>query len=767
MKAPRIVTPKNSVAGLLSATFLIAALLSPALVRAQDAATLAKYDKNHNGKLDPDEIAAMQADQAKAAQTPVTNAAAAPGKVVTLNPFEVDASKDIGYYAENTLAGSRLNTNVGDLASSITVVTKQQLEDTGALNINDVFLYEANTEGANTYTPLQLNRGNAADNISGYSTDNGPTFGIATANRIRGLGSADTAQDNYPTLSRIAFDTYNTNSVEISRGPNSILFGAGTASGVVNNSSAEAVLNQQKTRVTARFGSYGAHRESVSTNIPLGSKVALFVAALYDVKEYARKPSIDYTRRQFAAITFQPFSKTKIAGSFENYDNFNNRPNFNEPADGVSLWLNSGKPGWDPVAQTITLASGVKTGPYLNSTLDPRWNATLTSNGSGAFSSSTSATYIPGITTLGNNTIFFNNGQPLWFFASSGTAGAGVNGSTAVPAATARTAAQWIAQNIYMTQSRAPFAPVPPAATGATSYSVWYNAGVTNKSIYDWTSYNAAGSNYGTQTAKSYKLELNQQIFQGLNLQMGWFRQEMFEWDHYGMGQTNAAPTLLVDTNTKLMDGRPNPFFGSPFVYDNQTDTYSSPETNNNLRGMLAYQHDFTKGEGFARFFSFLGKAQLMGLVSQQKDVINRGRWRLSFDGGDPRFLPNQNNGNIPNNFLFANSANIQRTYYMGANNNGRVTYGVEHPGEPNFGGPNKLPFGYYDWNSTQTWQQTSMSFDDNLLIAGSAQGVTNKTLNSTSFAYQGSMWGNRLVPTIGTRYDKVRVFVRSGLGLS
>jgi len=71
---------------------------------------------------------------------------------VTLNPFSVDASKDIGYYAENTLAGSRLKTNVGDLASSITVVTKQQLEDTGSLNINDVFLYEANTEGASTYT---------------------------------------------------------------------------------------------------------------------------------------------------------------------------------------------------------------------------------------------------------------------------------------------------------------------------------------------------------------------------------------------------------------------------------------------------------------------------------------------------------------------------------------------------------------------------------------------------------------------------------------
>ena len=172
----------DSATSKLSSALLVFALLSPAFVQAQDAATLAKYDKNHNGVLDPDEIAAMQADQAKAAQTPVTTGASK--EVVTLNPFQVDAGKDVGYYAENTLAGTRLNTNVGDLASSITVVTKQQLEDTGALNINDVFLYEANTEGAGNYTPTYVNRGNATDLIGGYSGDDGTPFGIATANRI-------------------------------------------------------------------------------------------------------------------------------------------------------------------------------------------------------------------------------------------------------------------------------------------------------------------------------------------------------------------------------------------------------------------------------------------------------------------------------------------------------------------------------------------------------------------------------------------------------
>ncbi|HWA07965.1 MAG TPA: hypothetical protein VG838_00720, partial [Opitutaceae bacterium] len=60
MKASRI-TP--SAARLLTSAFMVAALVSPTLVRAQAPSpqTLAKYDKNGNGRLDPDELAAMQA----------------------------------------------------------------------------------------------------------------------------------------------------------------------------------------------------------------------------------------------------------------------------------------------------------------------------------------------------------------------------------------------------------------------------------------------------------------------------------------------------------------------------------------------------------------------------------------------------------------------------------------------------------------------------------------------------------------------------------
>src|SRR5262249_2374879 len=111
-------------------------------------------------------------------------------KVVELSPFTVASARDSGYFAENTLAGSRLNTNLGDLAASITVVTKQQFEDTGAVDVNDIFKFEASTEGSNTFTPSITDRGTAKDTLAGYTFGNdGTTTTNAQSNRIRGLNA--------------------------------------------------------------------------------------------------------------------------------------------------------------------------------------------------------------------------------------------------------------------------------------------------------------------------------------------------------------------------------------------------------------------------------------------------------------------------------------------------------------------------------------------------------------------------------------------------
>src|SRR5260221_382282 len=75
---------------------------------------------------------------------PVTSTAAAEkvDETVVLSPFTVTSDNN-GHQASNTLSGTRLNSKLEDLGSSITVVTKQQMTDLGMLDINDVFRYEA------------------------------------------------------------------------------------------------------------------------------------------------------------------------------------------------------------------------------------------------------------------------------------------------------------------------------------------------------------------------------------------------------------------------------------------------------------------------------------------------------------------------------------------------------------------------------------------------------------------------------------------------
>jgi outer membrane receptor protein involved in Fe transport len=69
-----------------------------------------------------------------------------PDETIVLSPFVVDASQDTGYQAASTLAGTRIRTNLTDVAASIQVVTKEMLQDTGSRNSADLLVYTTNTE---------------------------------------------------------------------------------------------------------------------------------------------------------------------------------------------------------------------------------------------------------------------------------------------------------------------------------------------------------------------------------------------------------------------------------------------------------------------------------------------------------------------------------------------------------------------------------------------------------------------------------------------
>ncbi len=67
--------------------------------------------------------------------------------LVVLSPFEVSTEGAVGYYAaSSTLAGTRIQTNLNDIASAINIVTPQFLRDIGAGSIDSLLPYSSSTE---------------------------------------------------------------------------------------------------------------------------------------------------------------------------------------------------------------------------------------------------------------------------------------------------------------------------------------------------------------------------------------------------------------------------------------------------------------------------------------------------------------------------------------------------------------------------------------------------------------------------------------------
>ena len=186
------------------------------------------------------------------------------------------------------MSGTRINSSIQDLASSITVVTKTQMEDFAMLNINDVFLYAGNTEGTGTYTAgtgvgVADRNGSVADNVQ---------LDPINSNRIRGIAPANITLGDIQTMGRVPIDPIDIDSIEISRGPNANVFGLGNPSGTVNLVPASANLTRNFTQATEQTDSYGGYRSTIDLNRVLWqNKLAIRASGVFEHDGFVRKPS--------------------------------------------------------------------------------------------------------------------------------------------------------------------------------------------------------------------------------------------------------------------------------------------------------------------------------------------------------------------------------------------------------------------------------------------------------------------------------------------
>ncbi len=224
---------------------------------------------------------------------------------VALNPFEVTATTDVGYASSTAMSGTRTNESLANLPNSISVFNTEFLSDLG---ITDFFQAADFAVGA--------------DNIYNDNMQVGAPVGARSGNQInfRGLPSVRQLKDGFPTYT--PQDTYNTERIEISRGPGGIAYGDTDATGVINLTSKRGQF-RNLTDFATRLDDRGSRRFTLDFNRVL---VAKTFAARVNLIDSRLEGWHENTGRDFragaGALRWQPFKsgRTVVDATFERGD---------------------------------------------------------------------------------------------------------------------------------------------------------------------------------------------------------------------------------------------------------------------------------------------------------------------------------------------------------------------------------------------------------------------------------------------------------------
>ncbi|MFT3867474.1 MAG: TonB-dependent receptor plug domain-containing protein [Nibricoccus sp.] len=694
-------------------------------------------------------------------------------EILVLSPFTVEAAEDKdSYRAKSTLAGTRVRTDVNDLPSAISIVTSQFLKDTGAKNSQDLLVYTTSTEVSGV-------KGNYAGTGGGLTyNENLNLLRPNNATRVRGLAQADNTREFF--LTDIPWDGYNTGRVDMQRGPNSILFGAGSPAGIINTSINGATFKNAN-KYSFRLDQYNSQRHELDINyVLLPKELSLRVTGMDDKSKFEQNPAFNNDRRIFVAGRWDPQifegGATSVKANFETGKVMANRPRSLAPIDSITPWFTD--------MNQLTVNPNTSWNQYGNNPIYPNntypW---FREAAMGRLFGSTIANYYNAYaaTSGGGNRLLYSR------MGTVGT-GFGINSSGAVDG----------------TISGIPFArPYGIATYHAYAASGWVPGGAFfgNKSlrdpgIFDFYHKLMDGDNKREwQNWKAANLSISQTFF---NDRLG------FEYAYFGQRYDDGQYAFLngdqysisVDLNTHLLDGSPNPNVGRPYVgnsgqYNNSKNYIDRDNWRFTVMGDIRFD-DFMQKSLLTRI---LGRHVLTGLVSQDRkrmDYRNFARWASEPDWAAAQ-SPITNNANIT-----SGSRAIDWIAYIGPDLRGRntasgiglsnvntiinpvgyqqVRYYDSHWNAPSVN-PND-PYTYYENDSSGTpvgftvtqaenpanyvgWRSGNFRIlnadnSSDLESLWTAGSKTRNIISSQAFTWQGYLWDGNIIPVFGWRKDKV-----------
>ncbi len=736
--------------------------------------------------------------------TPPTNtsttASTASSGTVELSPFEVSSTRDTGYQATDTLAGTRIRTNLADVGSSIQVITKQFLLDVGATGNLSLLQYTTNTEVAGTLgTYAGLGNGTSVDESATLRNPN-------TANRVRGLAAADTTRDFYVT--DIPWDSFNVDRVDLQRGPNSILFGLGSPAGIINVSTVNADFRNYGS-VDFRAGSYGSVRSSIDLNAALiPHLLALRVDGLWDSQKYEQKEAFQNNKRIYGTLRFDPQllkrdqGQTSIKAKFEYGDTSADRPRTVTPNDSITAY-------WRPVAVSASNPfSGMGQMPVNNVYDTWRTDAIVAGNGYGQVQPGT-ANYQPWLSDIANQQ------QPFWQIDGTTNqlyqAFGGYINNGALSSTGAFTGISNGLVGKYTNGMLYGLTNLPSAALAANlpnaQYGQYRNQSLTDPSIFDFYHHLIDG---GTKSEYEHwnagNIDLSQTALgDRVAIEVSYDRQN---YERGGQALLGGSPTITMDVTRNLADyytlggngetTATNPNFGRPFVLgagNGATGTGNSYSSQRDYKRLSLFGElradDFLSNPFLVRL---LGRHRFNGVASRE-DYYNENRsWQMFANSQAWAGYWNGNNGSSsafsdrpPLAVIYLGPSVIGQSSASGAHipaitapvtlqNAGVRVFDTTYqnysvaPSAPwiipsslaqvysptTAIAQNSNPANYVGWNS---------SFQDNLVRYNDGQDqslltLAQKSLRETgtySGSYQGYLWNNAFVATLGWRYDQVK----------
>lgn len=214
--------------------------------------------------------------EAQTATTDAQPAGAVTNDSTVLKPIVIQANGNTGGNSNSASTGiARLPSSVKETPKIVNVVPEELIEQQQATTLEQVL---KNVPG------ITLSTG------EGNGGQNGDQF------RIRGLTSkGDMYIDGLRDFGVYTRDSFNTESVQVIKGPSGESFGVGNLGGVINQSMKKARLGTS-TDIDQSFGSGPTYRTTVDSNIQVGETSAVRINGLFHKQDVADRDHVDADR---------------------------------------------------------------------------------------------------------------------------------------------------------------------------------------------------------------------------------------------------------------------------------------------------------------------------------------------------------------------------------------------------------------------------------------------------------------------------------------